>query len=187
MSNSTKIRIVETADQLFYQSGFASTSFAHIAKAVGISRGNFYHHFKSKDEILSAVIELRLSNTQEMLEAWNIEGQDAKGRIKCFINILIMNSAKIKLYGCPVGTLTTELSKLEHHSLVDANRVFTLFSRWLTDQFLLAGQKDNANKLAKHLLARSQGVATLASAFQDEEFIEEEVEQLLSWLDSVVK
>lgn len=53
---STRNLIVEEADALFYESGFEATSFAEIAKAVGISRGNFYHHFKTKDDILDAVI-----------------------------------------------------------------------------------------------------------------------------------
>ena len=55
--NTTRDSIVSTADTLFYQRGFDHTSFADIAKQVAISRGNFYHHFKSKDQILAAVIE----------------------------------------------------------------------------------------------------------------------------------
>ena len=43
---STRELIVEKADTLFYEGGFEATSFADIAAAVGISRGNFYHHFK---------------------------------------------------------------------------------------------------------------------------------------------
>ncbi|MGD9385294.1 MAG: TetR/AcrR family transcriptional regulator, partial [Thioalkalispiraceae bacterium] len=39
-------RIVAAADQLFYQHGYENTSFSDIADAVGISRGNFYYHFK---------------------------------------------------------------------------------------------------------------------------------------------
>jgi TetR/AcrR family transcriptional repressor of nem operon len=35
---------------------------------VQISRGNLYYHFKSKDEILDAVIGARLASTREMLE-----------------------------------------------------------------------------------------------------------------------
>jgi TetR/AcrR family transcriptional repressor of nem operon len=35
-----------------------------------------------------------------------------------------------------------------------------------------------------HLLARSQGVATLAAAFHDEKFIRQEVKQMCDWLDS---
>ena len=66
---STRERIVDAADRLFYERGYEPTSFADIANAVEISRGNFYHHFKSKDDILHAVIELRLEKTRGMLEA----------------------------------------------------------------------------------------------------------------------
>lgn len=36
------MQIITAADKLFYEQGFEHTSFAHIAKAVNISRGNFY-------------------------------------------------------------------------------------------------------------------------------------------------
>lgn len=66
-SPTTREQIVEAADRLFYEHGYARTSFADIAGAVQISRGNFYYHFKTKDEILDAVIALRLANTRRML------------------------------------------------------------------------------------------------------------------------
>lgn len=183
MSNkTTREHIVEAADQLFYRQGFEHTSFANIADVVKISRGNFYYHFKSKDEILDAVIDHRLANTQAMLEKWEIEGELPADRIRSFINILIMNRAKIKRYGCPVGTLTTELTKLDHAAQGQANQLFTLFRTWLCRQFELLGRKADADQLAMHLLARSQGIATLASAFHDEKFIKQEVIQLNDWL-----
>ena len=64
---TTRDHIVEAADRLFYRRGYEHTSFSDIADVVQISRGNFYYHFKSKDEILDAVITARLANTREML------------------------------------------------------------------------------------------------------------------------
>ena len=58
-NQSTRESIVEAADRLFYQRGYDHTSFADIADDVEISRGNFYHHFKTKDDILAAVISRR--------------------------------------------------------------------------------------------------------------------------------
>ena len=179
---NTRQQIVEAADQLFYQQGFESTSFADIAAAVRISRGNFYYHFKTKDDILDAVIELRLTNTRAMLEQWEQQGDDPADRIRCFIHILIANQAGILLYGCPVGTLTSELAKLDHQALEHASEVFTLFRNWLRRQFQALGRKKDADDLAMHVLARSQGVATLASAFHDEKFIRQEVKLLCQWL-----
>lgn len=181
---STREQIVSAADQLFYQQGYEHTSFKDIAAAVSISRGNFYYHFKTKDDILAAVIEYRLANTRQMLDQWQAEGVTPADRIRCFIKILIRNQAKIKLYGCPVGTLTSELAKLGHGAQADASRLFTLFREWLRKQFIELGREDDADELAMHLLARSQGVATLASAFHDEAFIHQEVEQMCDWLSA---
>ncbi|MDP6708881.1 MAG: TetR/AcrR family transcriptional regulator [Alphaproteobacteria bacterium] len=181
---TTRDHIVEAADQLFYRRGYEHTSFSDIADVVRISRGNFYYHFKTKDEILDAVINLRLANTRMMLEQWEIEGDRPADRIRSFIHILIANRADIERYGCPVGTLSSELSKLGHGSQCEANELFTLFRTWLRRQFALLGRKADADALAMHLLARSQGVATLANAFHDEEFIKQEVEQMCDWLQS---
>ena len=181
-TQSTRDQIVAAADQLFYQQGFESTSFADIAAAVNISRGNFYYHFKTKDDILDAVIDLRLANTQIMLQQWEQQGNQPQDRIRCFIHILITNQSKILLYGCPVGTLTSELAKLNHHALDRAGEVFSVFRTWLRSQFQALGHDKEADELAMHLLARSQGVATLASAFHDEKFIRQEVKLLCQWL-----
>ena len=181
-AGTTRDHIVAAADQLFYRQGYEHTSFSDIADAVQISRGNFYYHFKSKDEILDAVIEARLAKTRKMLDRWEQEGQTPADRIRSFIRVLIANRADIKRYGCPVGTLCSEMVKLNHASQAEANKLFTLFRTWLRRQFALLGRKTDADMLAMHLLARSQGVATLASAFHDEAFINREVDAMCDWL-----
>ncbi|MGH1342303.1 MAG: TetR/AcrR family transcriptional regulator [Nannocystales bacterium] len=182
MEPSTRERIVEAADDLFYRQGYEHTSFASIASAVQISRGNFYHHFKSKDQILDAVIDLRLENTQGMLDEWEQEASSPRDRIRCFVRILVTNRAKIELYGCPVGTLCTELAKLEHAAQDKAARVFTLFRGWLTRQFEALGHGAASDNLALHVLGHSQGVAVLASTFREPDYIDREVEEVERWL-----
>jgi TetR/AcrR family transcriptional regulator, transcriptional repressor for nem operon len=181
---STRQQIVEAADRLFYERGFEATSFADIAAAVGLSRGNFYYHFKTKDEILQSVIVQRLSNTRMMLEAWESEGGDPADRIRSFIGILIMNRADIVAYGCPVGTLCNELAKLDHAAKGEATKLFALFRHWLAEQFAALGREADADALAVHILMRSQGVATLATAFGDEAVIRREVDDICTWLEA---
>jgi AcrR family transcriptional regulator len=180
---ATRDFIVEAADQLIYQQGFDHTSFSHIAEKVKISRGNFYHHFKSKDELLDAVICLRKANTQIKLNKWEAEGEQPFDRIKSFVDILLVNRNKIIKFGCPVGTLTSELAKLNHRAQNEANEIFGIFRVWLKDQFILLGHADKADDLAMQLLARTQGVAVLANAFQDQEFINNEIERMYEWLE----
>ena len=182
---STRELIVDTADALFYRRGFERTSFADIADHVKISRGNFYHHFKAKDDILSAVIALRKAKTQAMLEAWASKGKTPVERLRWFAEMLIENRKDIQRFGCPVGTLCAELSKLEHPSQGDAGMIFSQFRQWLRKQFIAMGCTDEADTLAMHLLARSQGIAALANAFHDETFIRREVELIAAWLQSL--
>jgi len=181
---TTRTAIIEAADRLFYQRGFEATSFSDIAEIVKISRGNFYHHFKTKDEILDAVISNRLVMTQQLLHTWDAEGATPEERIRRFIHILIANWDKISAFGCPVGTLNTELVKLEHAEQPHALKLFSLFRSWLCHQFELLGHDAAAVELSMHLLARTQGVATVASAFNDEKFVRHEVQLMCDWLTS---
>ncbi|TYA15090.1 TetR/AcrR family transcriptional regulator [Paenibacillus faecis] len=52
-----KNEILDAADELFGQKGFEGTSTNDILEKVGIARGTLYHHFKSKEDIMDALIE----------------------------------------------------------------------------------------------------------------------------------
>ena len=49
--------ILDAADELFGQKGFDGTSTKDILEKVGIARGTLYYHFKSKEDIMDALIE----------------------------------------------------------------------------------------------------------------------------------
>lgn len=53
----TRDRIVETARELFNEQGTRAVTTNHIAKAMGISPGNLYYHFRNKEEIIRAIFE----------------------------------------------------------------------------------------------------------------------------------
>ncbi|GAB5375570.1 MAG: TetR/AcrR family transcriptional regulator [Acuticoccus sp.] len=184
MSGSTHDAIIGAADALFYTMGFEHTSFADIAGRVGISRGNFYHHFKTKDAILDAVIARRLSQTATMLDGWAAEGGDPAGRIKRFVDILVRNQTKIMAYGCPVGTLCAELAKTGHPAQGEAARLFTLFRTWLRAEFHRLDPGADADERAMHLLGRSQGVASMANALRDPAFVATEVALMHAYVDA---
>lgn len=186
-AGETRAQIVDVADRLFYERGFEATSFADIARDVGLSRGNFYYHFKTKDEILSAVIALRSAKTEAMLAAWEAGAASPAESIRSFVHILLMNRAKIMAHGCPVGTLCAELAKLDHAVREEANGLFGVFRAWLCRQFERLGRESDADALALHLLMRSQGVATLATAFRDEALIRREVADMEVWLAAQIQ
>ena len=51
----TKDKIINTAIQLFNKQGTNLVSTNHIAKEMGISPGNLYYHFRSKNDIIRSI------------------------------------------------------------------------------------------------------------------------------------
>lgn len=141
---------------------------------------------QAKDEPEKSILTKHTKKTGKDLEQWESMAENPAERIRLFIDILIRNQSKIKRYGCPVGTLCTELAKVHHQSQEEANKIFTLYRNWLIKEFIRLGCKENADERAMHLLVLSQGVATMAHAFQDEEFIKQEVQKMYDWLDSCI-
>lgn len=181
---NTREKAITAASELFYRQGFEATSFLHIARQLGISKGNLYHHFKSKQELLNAVIGHRLCDTQNMLQSWEASSEEPQERIKCYINIVIQNWSKIRLYGCPVGTLSNDMLKIDPGNK-DAGKVFALFRAWLRQQFSAMGYSEKSDDYAMRVLSWSQGVAVLGSSFSDLNYVEREVSNMNLWIDEL--
>ncbi|MCD8343559.1 MAG: TetR/AcrR family transcriptional regulator [Oscillospiraceae bacterium] len=62
-----KEEILDAALRLFYEKGYAKTTVEDIMRECSIAKGTLYYHFKSKEEILSAMIERQLDRREERL------------------------------------------------------------------------------------------------------------------------
>lgn len=183
--DANRRRIVDAADELFYQQGYNQTSFSDIAQAAELSRGNFYYYFKSKDEILVAVIQRRRQQITDMLADWTQTVQGSRERLHLFIHMLLRNRDDLLRYGCPIGSLTLELAKTQSLLRDQARAMFEAFRPWLIEQFSALGHAEEADDLACHLLTMSQGASLLANVYADPTLIEREVVRIDAWLDSL--
>ena len=52
--------ILDTAEELFYAKGYHETQISDIVKKIGVAQGTFYYYFKSKEEILEALINRQM-------------------------------------------------------------------------------------------------------------------------------
>ncbi|WP_018767047.1 TetR/AcrR family transcriptional regulator [Bacillus sp. 105MF] len=48
--------ILDTAEKLFVSKGYMKTTVNDILREIGIAKGTFYHYFKSKEEVMDAII-----------------------------------------------------------------------------------------------------------------------------------
>ncbi len=66
-SKETKEKIFEAAKRILQKNGYENLSIKNICEEAGVSNGSFYHHFKTKDDLLSYYIEDQPSINPELL------------------------------------------------------------------------------------------------------------------------
>ena len=186
-SERTRQRIVEAANRLFYHKGYSQTSFSDVVLAAGVPRGNIYYYFRTKDEILEASIKYRTERIRQMLDNWSSKYRTPIERLHRFIDILSDSADAIMRYGCPMGTLNTELGKNQDGLQGQAETLFKVFENWLSDQFAELGYAGRARELALRLMSQGQGISVMAHVHNDLGLLRREKEHLGYWLDQLAE
>lgn len=68
-SRETKARIFHAAKRILQREGYDRLSIKNICEEAGVSNGSFYHHFKTKDDLLSYYIEEQPSINPDLLDS----------------------------------------------------------------------------------------------------------------------
>jgi AcrR family transcriptional regulator len=63
-------RLLDTASKLFYDQGITATGVDAVVAAAGVSKPTLYAHFRSKSELVAAVLDRRHTRRTESLQAW---------------------------------------------------------------------------------------------------------------------
>lgn len=184
-SERTRQSIIDAANQLFYRKGYNRSSFTDVVDETGIPRGNIYYYFKTKDEMLEAVINHRLATITTMLSEWDNTIPQPLDRLERFIQIMYDSTPALLRSGCPMGSLNIELAKDQPELKQIVHRLFDIFQQWLAKQFSMMGYPDEARELSLQLMARGQGIIVVAQAYQDPGFLENGTKEINRWLEEL--
>lgn len=182
-------RIIEAADQLFYQRGYNQTSFSDISDATGLPRGNFYYYFKTKEDILDAVVTSRVQFYSDKLQLCDQAATDPQQRLLQFVRMPLQNQEQVLNFGCPIGSLSAELGKSPQDEAVRVHitAVFDLLLQWCVKQWRALGiANPRAQQLAMDLLARMQGMVLLASIYHDADYLQRASADIENWLNQIM-
>ncbi|AHL33064.1 TetR family transcriptional regulator [Pseudomonas brassicacearum] len=83
--DSARGKLLQTAAHLFRNKGFERTTVRDLASAVGIQSGSLFHHFKSKDDILRAVMEETIRYNTALMRAALAEAGSVRERVLALI------------------------------------------------------------------------------------------------------
>ncbi|WP_432672962.1 TetR/AcrR family transcriptional regulator [Flavobacterium sp. SM2513] len=114
-SELTKQLIVDQAFHLFYENGFKTTSIDTIMNATSLTKGAFYHHYKSKKELALAVISSKIQNrVHEAMVLPLYEIGDALTLLEhTFLTRMKSFSRYEKKHGCAMNNLINEIGDYE--------------------------------------------------------------------------
>jgi len=128
-SPKTRDKVIDSASRLFAASGFRACSMADIASEAGVHGGSLYHFFKTKEDLLLAVLDRHA----EML--WPVVMEPVFARAKDPIERIFALLAAYRewmvmtdcTYVCPIGRLALEV---ESHSEGVHKKIAANFDGW---------------------------------------------------------
>jgi AcrR family transcriptional regulator len=176
-------RLVEGARQLLHAQGVESTTLADIAHLADVPVGNVYYYFKTKDELVHAVITAHAQEVAGALTALE-HHRTPKARLKALVRMLAGKGELTSRYGCPQGSLCSELDKRDDDVAAACAHLIKLPIEWAERQFRDMGRRD-AGELAVALIASYQGVALLTNTLRDSDLMAREGRRLERWIDSL--
>jgi AcrR family transcriptional regulator len=176
-------RLIAGALRALHAQGVESTSLADIADAADVPVGNVYYYFKTKDDLVQAVIAAHAEEIEARLAALE-RHRTPKARMKAFVRMLTEQRELTAQYGCPQGSLCSELDKRDDQLSRSCAQLIRRPIEWAEAQFRAMGRRD-AHELAVALIASYQGIALLTNTFRDPELMAREGRRLERWVDSL--
>lgn len=189
---STRDRIVEAALYLFWLQGYAGTGLAEILARAKANAGSFYYFFKTKEELLLAVLDLYVRTlmpvvVQPVLSQISDPIERVFGILDFYRRNLLATGCT---YGCPIGRLALEIPEEQHRI---HKRLADNFDGWtaavqscLQEASARLPEETNLETLSKFVLTVMEGGVMQSRAHRAIEPFDASVEHLRSYFQLLI-
>jgi TetR/AcrR family transcriptional regulator, transcriptional repressor for nem operon len=188
---STREAVLEAATRLMHVQGYQNTSLDDVLRESGVGKGNFYHHFRSKEDlgyaILDQVIVLFLEKTLE--PCFSAADVPRLAQIRCFLDRVLEAQRQRKCVGgCAMGNLASELSDVHEGFRARLASVFTAWRERLTVALREAQERGEVveacdpESVGHLLVAALEGAILLSKVSKDIAVMEQCVIELKRYL-----
>ena len=169
---ASRERIVERAAELFAERGIAATTVDEVLAAAGAGKGQFYHYFRSRDELAAAAVGFRCTQVVAGL-THALSGVSSLAGLEEALEGFIAGFEQAGLPGCPIGTLAAEVAGRNEDARLQAAAGFDAWERLLAGALERMRQRGELRAdavpavLATGLLASIEGGMVLSQARKD--------------------
>lgn len=194
MSKTTATRsdILKRALELIYKKGFQSTSLDDILATTQVTKGAFYYHFKSKEEMGIALINETIHGVIWPHIAQTISAcPDCRNNIYTMIEGLLYEQAFLTTeYGCPVVNLIQEMAPLSEAFRTALNHSVNIWTTAIETEIIKGqqagqlSQRHDAGQIALYLIALYHGVRNMGK-IPGRSYYASFMNELRNYLDSL--
>jgi AcrR family transcriptional regulator len=177
-------RLIDAANRLFYEQGVERTTLADIAASANVPLGNVYYYFKTKDDLVDAVVTTRIGEIEATHADLDKRYGTPADRLKALFESLSGRAEMISQRGCPNGSLCTELSKRVTGPEPNSAKLMQTLIGWAEKQFQEMGRSD-AHDLAIEMITSYQGTAVLSHAMASPDLMRQEAVRIDHWIDEL--
>ncbi|MGV9269574.1 TetR/AcrR family transcriptional regulator [Kitasatospora sp. NPDC003701] len=177
-------RLAAAAAQVLHEKGVEQTTLADIARVADVPVGNVYYYFKTKNELVGAAIDAHAQSLRSVIDALD-ELPTPQDRLKALLHGWIDQRELTARYGCPTGSLASELDKRDDGLAEAVAEVMRQLLDWAAQQFRAMGREEDSRELAIALVAAYQGISLLTNTFRAPELMAAEGQRLERWIDSL--
>jgi TetR/AcrR family transcriptional repressor of nem operon len=187
MNQPTREKILDVVFELVYIHGYNGTSMSMILKECGIPKGSLYHHFKSKKDMVLAVIKERLS--PRMDEFYALDVRDDKDGIDTIIESILKVAQKenLLIYGCPLNRLNQEMSPIDKDFENAINIIYKNIKIKIKKvlNFSSIQQSIDKDSLSSYIITTVWGALSLSPSNSSQEKYLSLVQHLINYLQSL--
>jgi AcrR family transcriptional regulator len=173
-------RLLEAAMTLFHEHGMVATTIATIAEAANVPLGNVYYHFRSKDDLIVAVVQARREEVKAELALAACEANPLE-RLRSLIRDSKRNRELLTAHGCPYASLAQGLRDVQNQQADNAGELLRLHVDFAEVQFK-ALHLPKPRALGAEFISRLYGAFTLANAMGDASFLDAQLVSIEAWL-----
>lgn len=192
---STLDNILEAAHKLFLSRGFSATSIDEICRRAKVTKGGFFHYFKSKDCLAKEVLKrFCTTSKEEISQACCEETSDPLERVFSALDCIPGKlEHKTKEQGCLITTFIQELSQTHPEIQSMCLEGLQQWASMIKKDLKLAKQKYMPNStvdvdsLANYCVAVVEGAQILAKANGKRKAINESISHLKQYLTFIFK
>ncbi len=186
---SARESILAAATRLMGVHGYRNTSLDDVLRESGVGKGNFYHYFRSKEDLGYAILDQFIEAFQATLQPCFSEGTKPSGQIRCFLDrVREIQRERNCVGGCPLGNLAAELSDLHEGFRGRLNGVFSSWRERLMEALREAQAQGDVRAdcqpeaVAQFLVASLEGAMLMTKLTKDIAVMEQCVSEMKRYL-----